>query len=109
MKLSGLFLFFIVLQHHNEYIWDNLSADAEPHVFNVAAKAYRRMAETGKDQVIILSGESGAGKTENTKYMVNHMVHMCQGEQMELHDKIIKVWRHSGSSDIQWVYLVVKH
>ena len=57
----------------------------------MAAAAYRRMRETETDQVIIVSGESGAGKTESTKYMVHHMVHMCQGGQMGLNDKILKV------------------
>ena len=41
--------------------------------------------------MIIVSGESGAGKTESTKYMVRHVVHMCQRGQMELNDKIVKV------------------
>jgi len=41
--------------------------------------------------VIIVSGESGAGKTESTKHMVRHLVHMCQKEDMDLQERIIKV------------------
>ncbi|KAH3856326.1 hypothetical protein DPMN_098912 [Dreissena polymorpha] len=44
-----------------------------------------------KHRVIIVSGESGAGKTESTKYMVKHLVHMCKGGDMELHNKLIEV------------------
>lgn len=82
---------FLYFQHHDTHRWDRLDENAPPHVFNVSASAYRRMRETETDQVIIVSGESGAGKTESTKYMVHHMVHMCQGGEMELHNKIVKV------------------
>lgn len=47
--------------------------DADPHVFAVAAKAFNQMIKSGKDQAIVISGESGAGKTENTKYAMKFL------------------------------------
>lgn len=35
----------------------------EPHIFAIAALAYKQMMETNNKQAIIISGESGAGKT----------------------------------------------
>jgi myosin-5 len=44
----------------------------DPHIFAVAEEAYRRMAREGKNQSIIVSGESGAGKTESAKYTMRY-------------------------------------
>uniref|UniRef100_A0A8D2M4Q4 Myosin VB n=1 Tax=Zonotrichia albicollis TaxID=44394 RepID=A0A8D2M4Q4_ZONAL len=41
--------------------------DMDPHIFAVAEEAYRQMARS-KNQSIIVSGESGAGKTVSAKY-----------------------------------------
>ncbi|KAL3836179.1 hypothetical protein ACJMK2_021621 [Sinanodonta woodiana] len=76
---------------HNQYDWHNFSDIPAPHVFHTAARAFRRMRESQTDQVIIVTGESGAGKTESTKFMIKHFVHMCQSDNKELHEKIIKV------------------
>lgn len=37
------------------------------HTFGVAASAFRQLLLNKKNQAIVISGESGAGKTENTK------------------------------------------
>uniref|UniRef100_A0A8C3NQ89 Uncharacterized protein n=1 Tax=Geospiza parvula TaxID=87175 RepID=A0A8C3NQ89_GEOPR len=42
--------------------------DMDPHIFAVAEEAYTQMAREEKNQSIIVSGESGAGKTVSAKY-----------------------------------------
>ena len=37
------------------------------HIYGLASAAFNTMLETNADQAIVVSGESGAGKTENTK------------------------------------------
>jgi myosin heavy subunit len=41
--------------------------DTLPHAYAVAGLAYRKLFENNKNQAIVISGESGAGKTENAK------------------------------------------
>ncbi|XP_053372898.1 uncharacterized protein LOC123560715 [Mercenaria mercenaria] len=76
---------------HDKYHADKYGTEVQPHIFQIASTAYRRMRENDANQVIIVSGESGAGKTESTKHMVKHMVHMSQKGDMELHEKIVKI------------------
>ena len=41
-----------------------------PHIFANAGLAYRQLFEQNRNQAMIISGESGAGKTESVKYMM---------------------------------------
>nr|BAB39452.1 myosin [Mizuhopecten yessoensis] len=78
-------------KQHEEYHWKTLQRMPPPHVFNMAARAYRRIHETRTNQVILLEGNSGAGKTESTKYMVKHLVSLCPKETGDLHERIVKI------------------
>uniref|UniRef100_A0A8C5N7R1 Unconventional myosin-Vb-like n=1 Tax=Gouania willdenowi TaxID=441366 RepID=A0A8C5N7R1_GOUWI len=42
--------------------------DMEPHIFSVAENAYRTMGREERNQSIIISGESGSGKTVSAKF-----------------------------------------
>ncbi|CAH2355533.1 myosin-2 [[Candida] railenensis] len=46
--------------------------ESDPHLFAIAEDAYRCMKSDGKNQTIVVSGESGAGKTVSAKYIMRY-------------------------------------
>ena len=46
---------------------------APPHVYGIAETAYQMFTKTGKSQSIVVSGESGAGKTETNKHLMYYL------------------------------------
>ncbi|WVR03781.1 hypothetical protein IAU60_000776 [Kwoniella sp. DSM 27419] len=44
-----------------------------PHIFAVAERAWQQIGEQRESQSILITGESGAGKTENTKKVIQYL------------------------------------
>jgi len=55
--------------------------ELEPHLFAVAEEAYRNMLREKKNQSIIVSGESGAGKTQSAKYIMRYFASVDELDQ----------------------------
>ncbi|EGD79108.1 myosin [Salpingoeca rosetta] len=49
-------------------------ADHPPHIFAIADNAFGEMMRNHQRQVAVISGESGAGKTESTKLFIRHVM-----------------------------------
>ena len=59
-------------------------------MFAVAARAYRLMIDERRNQSILISGESGAGKTETTKLCV-HYLSAVTGRHSTIEDMVLEV------------------
>eukprot|EP00061_Rhincodon_typus_P017886 g46800.t1 len=46
--------------------------EAPPHIFSISDNAYQSMLTDRENQSILITGESGAGKTVNTKYVIQY-------------------------------------
>ncbi|XP_078002285.1 myosin-IIIb [Phascolarctos cinereus] len=62
-----------------------------PHIFASADAAYQGMVTFSKDQCIIISGESGSGKTESAHLIVQHLTFLGKANNRALREKILQV------------------
>lgn len=62
-----------------------------PHVYATSVASYDNMRRTQRNQSILVSGESGAGKTETTKILMNHLATIAGGLNNTTIKKIIEV------------------
>ena len=90
---SGLFLVAVnpycpLPIYSNEYVnmyKGRAREDTKPHIFAVADEAFRNLVDEGENQSILVTGESGAGKTENTKKVIQYLAAVAQSEAAAKH------------------------
>jgi myosin-1 len=58
--------------------------DAPPHVYAIAEAAYRGMTGEEESQCVIISGESGAGKTEAAKQVMAYIASVSAGRKADV-------------------------
>nr|XP_017832359.3 unconventional myosin-Vc isoform X2 [Callithrix jacchus] len=64
--------------------------DMDPHIFAVAEEAYKQMARNNRNQSIIVSGESGAGKTVSARYAMRYFATVSKsGSNTHVEDKVL--------------------
>ncbi|XP_027019679.2 unconventional myosin-Vc [Tachysurus fulvidraco] len=64
--------------------------DLDPHIFAVAEEAYKQMARNNKNQSIIVSGESGAGKTVSARYAMRYFAMVSKSSSnTQVEDKVL--------------------
>ncbi|CAM4325564.1 hypothetical protein PO909_000912 [Leuciscus waleckii] len=64
-----------------------------PHIYAITDTAYRSMMQDREDQSILCTGESGAGKTENTKKVIQYLAHVASSHKTKK-DQSISVLSH---------------
>ncbi|XP_047532851.1 unconventional myosin-IXa-like isoform X4 [Vanessa atalanta] len=55
-----------------------IGSSLPPHIFAVADAAYHCMLRERTNQCIVISGESGSGKTESTNFLLHHLTALSQ-------------------------------
>ena len=84
---------------------DEQLIQSEPHIYKTAELSYRNLLKSNNSQNIIITGESGAGKTESTKFILDYIasrdkneftqsvsgqdVHQCSHEVDNLEKRIL--------------------
>ena len=58
---------------YSDYVDRPLDPEA-PHPYAIAEFGYQQMRLRGQSQSIVVSGESGAGKTENAKVLLSYLL-----------------------------------
>ena len=76
-----------------------------PHIFLTAAQAYDAISQVRASQSVLISGESGAGKTETTKHVLRYIAHVAKpaasgSKQIGLEEQILQASEtHGGGID----------
>lgn len=75
-EISGLYNEKMIEKYRGRYMYEN-----DPHVFALAEDTYNALLQEHVDQTVIISGESGAGKTEASKQIMQYIACVSGGDQ----------------------------
>lgn len=74
---------------NNEEI-DSSKQRSSPHIFATAQEAFKNLIKEHKNQSILVTGESGAGKTENTKKVIQYILSVSTSDKNKQHAKLLE-------------------
>merc|ERR1719487_2242718 len=67
-----------------KHYYTSTSLELAPHIFSIASDAYKSLRNYNENQCIIVTGESGAGKTEAAKHLMTFITFVCSDEANSL-------------------------
>ena len=73
-----------IIKHYTNKDFDVL----EPHPYFISKKAIKQLTFNNENQSILVSGESGAGKTQTTKFILNY-ISSISNDNNDLSNKIL--------------------
>ncbi|XP_069942328.1 myosin heavy chain, muscle-like isoform X12 [Cherax quadricarinatus] len=73
--------------------------EVPPHIFSIADGAYMDMLQNGENQSMLITGESGAGKTENTKKVIQYFANIAR--RTDTFDKKKHQVKFSGGGNLE--------
>ena len=76
------------MDHVKKYKTANFG-DLPPHIFAIANETYLSLSKRRFNQCVVISGESGAGKTESTK-LILHFLAQASAKKSLIQDQIIE-------------------
>jgi myosin V len=80
--LNDLYAEKVRMYYAQKIVWDRADKDPRmglpPHIYEVSSLCYKGLAYEKQNQSILVSGESGAGKTETVKICMNHIATVQQ-------------------------------
>ncbi|XP_045111406.1 unconventional myosin-XIX-like [Portunus trituberculatus] len=90
------------IKHHHQQVESGVEGRS-PHVYSVAGVAHHRLQhDIGLlNQAILVSGESGSGKTESARYMLGYLIHVEKHFPQVKKVLSVSVMRDKQPEDIQ--------
>lgn len=86
--LTDLYSDKVRMHYAQKIVWDDNERDPRiglpPHIYEISSLCYKGLALHKKNQSILVSGESGAGKTETVKICMNHIATVQQDPNNKL-------------------------
>eukprot|EP01117_Protostelium_nocturnum_P009771 TRINITY_DN3491_c0_g1_i1.p1 TRINITY_DN3491_c0_g1~~TRINITY_DN3491_c0_g1_i1.p1 ORF type:complete len:1018 (+),score=236.89 TRINITY_DN3491_c0_g1_i1:251-3304(+) len=67
-EISGLYSKTKMQEYKSAYMYEK-----SPHIFSLSNNVYRKLLQQHRNQCVIISGESGAGKTEASKVLMQYL------------------------------------
>lgn len=77
-------------QHQIRYAGKSRSENP-PHIFAVADAAHQALVHQKQNQAIVISGESGSGKTESANLLLKQLVYLGKALNQSLENRILQV------------------
>ena len=77
--------------NHQRRYCGKARSDNPPHIFAVADAAHQALIHQKQNQAIVISGESGSGKTESANLLLKQLVFLGKAPNRNLEEKILQV------------------